>query len=52
MKERIICTKCQALLAEDYEGTPLTGRSKQDCENCKKRGYACKCRIEKKVKPA
>lgn len=49
MKEKIICSKCQVLLAESFKITPLTGRSKQDCDNCGKRGYACKCRIEKKV---
>ena len=49
MKEKIICFKCQILLANDYKIRPLGGRGKQDCENCRKRGYACRCRIEKKV---
>ena len=50
VKERNLCGKCAALLREAFKVTELGRREKLLCDNCGKRHYGCKCRIEQKEK--
>ena len=46
LKERVLCGKCVALLRGAYKVVEFGRREKISCDNCGKRRYGCRCRIE------
>ncbi len=46
VKKAILCGQCIALLKEHYRVTELYGMKKNTCDNCGKRRYGTRCRIE------
>lgn len=49
-KERELCGRCIAALKTYYKVTELGRREKLVCQNCGRKGYGAKCRVEKEKK--